>query len=388
MNKFDMINDLLAETTKMVVKDEKSWLSFLDTSSYMFKYDFADQLLIYAQKPDAKACATFDYWNNRMKRWIKKGAKGIALIDDSKKYSSLRYVFDIADTRSPQHQNLKLWAINESMYDAVIESLSNSYGILKNKQDLGSAYLSLAHMFVKDNGDDYLEQIIKYNQNSSFENMEVFEIKKVFIKILENSIAYCLMRRSDIDPIFYFEKGDFDAISLFDTFDVIGVLGTANKDLTDVALSEIGRVVRKLIQSENRTFVQSKEISQNIDDGDNEGSVIYEGSHIQSSRGLSVSNLKIGNEENPLGKYAMLRMNYLKTNQPAHLFALRASNTLNKHLKEVEEQAQAKMEKMMEQMLVKHPAPNKETYQMEWVQHMNNLKVQVEEIILKEIIYN
>ena len=289
MNKFDMINDLLAETTKMVVKDEKSWLSFLDTSSYMFKYDFADQLLIYAQKPDAKACATFDYWNNRMKRWIKKGAKGIALIDDSKKYSSLRYVFDIADTRSPQHQNLKLWAINESMYDAVIESLSNSYGILKNKQDLGSAYLSLAHMFVKDNGDDYLDQIIKYNQNSSFENMEVFEIKKVFIKILENSIAYCLMRRSDIDPIFYFEKGDFDAISLFDTFDVIGVLGTANKDLTDVALSEIGRVVRKLIQSENRTFAQSKEISQNIDDGDNEGSVIYEGSHIQSSRGLSVS---------------------------------------------------------------------------------------------------
>ena len=284
-----MINDLLAETTKMVVKDEKSWLSFLDTSSYMFKYDFADQLLIYAQKPDAKACATFDYWNNRMKRWIKKGAKGIALIDDSKKYSSLRYVFDIADTRSPQHQNLKLWAINESMYDAVIESLSNSYGILKNKQDLGSAYLSLAHMFVKDNGDDYLEQIIKYNQNSSFENMEVFEIKKVFIKILENSIAYCLMRRSDIDPIFYFEKGDFDAISLFDTFDVIGVLGTANKDLTDVALSEIGRVVRKLIQSENRTFAQSKEISQNKDDIDNEGSVIYEGNHIQSGRGLPVS---------------------------------------------------------------------------------------------------
>ena len=284
-----MINDLLAETSKTVVKDEKSWLSFLDTSSYMFKYDFADQLLIYAQKPNAKACATFDYWNNRMKRWIKKGAKGIALIDDSKKYSSLRYVFDIADTRSPQHQNLKLWAINESMYDAVIESLSNSYGILKNKQDLGSAYLSLAHMFVKDNGDDYLDQIIKYNQNSSFENMEVFEIKKVFIRILENSIAYCLMRRSDIDPIFYFEKGDFDAISLFDTFDVIGVLGTANKDLTDMALSEIGLVVRKLIQSENRTFAQSKETSQNKDDDDNEGGVIYEGNHIQSSRGLPVS---------------------------------------------------------------------------------------------------
>ena len=316
MNKFDMINDLLAETTKMVVKDEKSWLSFLDTSSYMFKYDFADQLLIYAQKPDAKACATFDYWNNRMKRWIKKGAKGIALIDDSKKYSSLRYVFDIADTRSLQRQNLKLWAINESMYDAVIESLSNSYGILKNKQDLGSAYLSLAHMFVKDNGDDYLDQIIKYNQNSSFENMEVFEIKKVFIKILENSIAYCLMRRSDIDPIFYFEKGDFDAISLFDTFDVIGVLGTANKDLTDVALSEIGRVVRKLIQSENRTFAQSKEISQNIDDGDNEGSVIYEGSHIQSSRGLSVSKSQDRERGKSIGEICNVE-NELPQNQSA-----------------------------------------------------------------------
>ncbi|QUN13127.1 TnpV protein [Clostridium sp. C1] len=99
-------------------------------------------------------------------------------------------------------------------------------------------------------------------------------------------------------------------------------------------------------------------------------------------------NLKIGNEENPLGKYAMLRMNYLKTNQPAHLFALRASNTLNKHLKEVEEQAQAKMEKMMEQMLVKHPAPSKEKNSMQWVQHMNILKAQIEEVILQEIIYN
>ena len=289
VNKFDMINDLLAETTKMVVKDEKSWLSFLDTSSYMFKYDFADQLLIYAQKPDAKTCATFDYWNNRMKRWIKKGAKGIALIDDSKKYSSLRYVFDIADTRSPQHQNLKLWTIDESMHSDMIVSLSHMYDILEDEHDLGNAYLLLAQRLVEDNGNDYLDQIIKYHQDSSFEGMEVFEIKKIFENILENSIAYCLMRRSDIDPGFYFEKGEFDAISLFDTFDVIGVLGTANKDLTDMALSEIGRMARELIKSENRTFAQSKETSQNKDKDDNEGSVIHEGNHIQSGRGLPVS---------------------------------------------------------------------------------------------------
>lgn len=288
MNKLDTINDLLAETSKAVVNDEKSWLSFLDTACYLFKYSFANQILIYAQKPNARACASFDYWNERMNRWIKKGAKGIALIDDTKRYSSLRYVFDISDTRSRHHQELKLWSISESMHDDVIESLSYIYEGLENEHDLGNTYLSIAHMLVEDNSSDYLKQVMKYHQSSYFEGMEEFEIRKIFENILENSLAYCLMKRCDIETSFYFEKGDFDSISLFDTFDVIGILGTANREISDMALSEIGKIARELMKTQNRTFVQRKNIFHNEDE-EKERSIAYERDHIQSGRGLSVS---------------------------------------------------------------------------------------------------
>jgi N12 class adenine-specific DNA methylase len=288
VNKFEMINDLLAKTSKAVVKDEKSWLSFLDTASYMFKYNFTDQILIYAQRPDARACAEFDYWNERMNRWINKGAKGIALIDDTKRYSSLRYVFDISDTRSPYHQELKLWSISDSMHGDVIESLSNIYDGLDNEHDLGNTYLSIAHMLVEDNSSDYFQQIVKYHQDSSFEGLEEFEIRKIFENILENSLAYCFMKRSNVEPSFYFDEGDFDTISLFDTFDMIGILGTANREISDMALSEIGKIARELMKAQNRTFVQRKNIFHNEDE-EKERSITHERNHIQSGRGLSVS---------------------------------------------------------------------------------------------------
>lgn len=315
MNKFDMISDLLAKTSKAVVKDEKSWLSFLDTASYMFKYSFANQILIYAQKSNARACASFDYWNERMNRWIRKGAKGIALIDDTKRYSSLRYVFDISDTRSPHNQELKLWSINESMYDDVIESLSYIYDGLENEHDLGNAYLLIAHMLVEDNSSDYLQQMMKYHQNSSFEGMEEFEIKKIFESTLENSLAYCMMKRCDIETSFYFEEGDFDSISLFDTFDVIGILGTANKEISDMALTEIGKIARELMKAQNRTFVQRKNIFHNEDE-EKERSVTHERDHVQSGRGLSVSKPQDTKRKETVRKIRHDE-NELSQNQPA-----------------------------------------------------------------------
>ena len=315
MNKFDYIHELLADTSKAVVKDEKSWLSFLDTASYMFKYSFSDQLLIYAQRPDAKACAEFEYWNEKMNRWINKGAKGIALIDDTGRFSRLRYVFDITDTRSSYNQELKLWSINESMYDDVIQSLSDTYDFLKNEQDLGHVYLLLAHMFVEENMSDYLQQITKYNHNSSFEDMEEFEIKTICEGVLENSIAYCLMKRSNIQTSFYFEEGDFDGISFFDTFDMIGVLGTANKDLTDMALTEIGKIARELMKVQNRTFVQKENIFHNEDDK-KERSVTHERNQLHPSRRLSVSKSQDTKREQGTGQIRFDE-NELSQNQSA-----------------------------------------------------------------------
>lgn len=300
MNKFDTMNTLLAETSKVVVKNEKSWLSFLNTSSYMFKYNFADQLLIYAQRPHARACATFQYWNERLNRWIKKGAKGIALIDDTKEYPSLRYVFDSMDTKSFQNQQLIIWSINESMYEDIIESLKDIYDLSIDTHDLGNVYLSLAHTIVEDNSDYYIEQMVKYHQNSCFDDMETFEIKRIFENILENSLAYCLMKRSDIEPLFYFEEGDFENISLFDTFDVIGILGTAHKEMSDMVLTEIGKVVRELMKSQNHTFVKRKDIIHNEDE--KERGMTYERNHIPSDRGLSISQSQDIRREDTIGK--------------------------------------------------------------------------------------
>ena len=111
MNKLDTLYELLEKSCHDIIQSEESWLSFLKTSGYLYNFNFTNQLLIYQQRPDAKACTDFETWNNRMNRWIKKGSKGIALIDDDGRYTKIRYVFDIADTRSPRNRELHLWSV-------------------------------------------------------------------------------------------------------------------------------------------------------------------------------------------------------------------------------------------------------------------------------------
>ena len=300
MNKLDTVNELLAETSQLVNKNENSWLSFLDTACYMYKYNFADQLLIFAQRPDAKACASFDAWNQRMNRWIKKGAKGIALLDDSGAEEKLRYVFDISDTFSPQHRKLSLWDVEENMHEDIIESLANLYK-MDTIQDLGLFYQKLAHLMIEDNLNDYLTQLVKYSKNSYYESLEETEIKNDFAILLENSTAYCLMKRSGIDTPFYFDEGDFDVISYFNTYDLLGILGTANRDIVNILLSEIGQLTRELMKSQNRTFAKRSNIIQN-ELVETERNDQNERTHIQSGRGFSNAESQSGKPKAAIGE--------------------------------------------------------------------------------------
>lgn len=289
--KYELICQLLEEESFKITSASDKWINFLDTVTWMYKYTFTDQILIYAQKPNARACAEFDVWNSKFHRWINKGAKGIALIDDTGKYGRLRYVFDISDTRSSNNRELRLWQVNEAMHDDVIEALNNQYDWYGNENDFGETLIATAHLIVEENSIDYLKQALRYKDNSAFDGLSDEEIIHDFKLILENSLAYTLLKRCDVDTSFYLNGDDFIAISQFNTLDMIGILGTAHRDMAEMVLSEIGKVARECMRNEIRTFAeQSKKednVSENTERRNDDGQ-----DYLQSSRGLPNTELE------------------------------------------------------------------------------------------------
>lgn len=291
--KYELICQLLKEESFNITSSSVRWIEFLDTAAWMYKYSFTDQILIYAQKPNAHACAEFDVWNSKFHRWINKGAKGIALIDDSNQYSRLRYVFDISDTRSSYNRELKLWQVNETMHVDVIEALCNQYDWYGSKSDFGETIMAIAHLLVEENSIDYLKQVFRYKFNSAFDGLSDEEITHDYKLILENSLAYTLMKRCDVDTSFYLDEDDFNAISQFNTLDMIGILGTAQRDMAEMVLSEIGKVARECMRNEIRTFAENAKKEDNVRE-DSERSHDDEQDNLHTSRRLS--NTKLENE--------------------------------------------------------------------------------------------
>ena len=288
MNKLDYIYDLLNETSKSVVKDEDTWMSFLNTISWLYKYSLQDQLLIHAQKPEATACTSFENWNQKYHRWINKGAKGIALIDDSAVRTKLRYVFDISDTHTNYSKPLKSWTISEDMHEQMIDGLTAYYNLGKNVLDLGEVYKDIAKTMVEDNLEDYTQQIIKYKSDSGLDFLSEYEVKNELIKIVENSILYTMLRRSHINTDFYIDKDDFINVSLFNNTDVFILLGQSVHDINELCLDIISKTTRNIIIDNNRTFVnEAKEVDNRI--VKSEGGVADEQYQLQSSGRLPVS---------------------------------------------------------------------------------------------------
>ena len=166
MNKFEYISSLLEETSQKITYDGKNWMRFLDTTSYMFKYSFTDQILIHAQRPDAIVCASFDTWNDKMGRWIKKGSKGIALIQETRYGYGLRYVFDVSDTESNK-KPIRTWSIDESMHDVLIEHLSNEFKLDIKSTNLAEVLTHISKQLVEGSYSDYLIQLNRFIDDSS-----------------------------------------------------------------------------------------------------------------------------------------------------------------------------------------------------------------------------
>ena len=306
-NKYQLINEMARETLKDITSKPENWIKFLDTASSNYKYDFNEQVLIYAQKPDATACAEIDIWNRRLKRWVTKGAKGIALISLQNGRNILRHVFDISDTYSGINKELKLWEVKESYHNGIIETLENSFGDLVIKADLSEAIYSATQNLVEDNFNDYLRELKEVVKYSSLKDLKENDVDAAFITLLINSITYMVMKRCGLDPSAKFSADTFNQITIFDTRQVISRLGAAISDIAEQELREIYSTViniEKSINNKNYTFEKNKNKEYDEDRNNIERrNKNYDRSNIQTNGRLSSTSTSITkNEESTTGK--------------------------------------------------------------------------------------
>ena len=257
--KIQFISELSSATYKKL-PDYKNWTAFLRSAAWQYKYPFADQLMIYAQRPDATACANISVWNNKLHRWVNKGAKGIALPHRSGNRTYLDYVFDISDTNSFYGNDVTLWQYQTKHADAIIETLENTFGELENKTGIIGAVFSAAHNAVEDSKADYISEI-KYARKDSFlEELDSINIDVEFQKTAENSVAYMILERMGIDVADYLNFDDFLYIMDFNTPATLTLLGNAVSSISEQALREIAATIRAENQKEK---ISQKKFAEN-----------------------------------------------------------------------------------------------------------------------------
>ena len=257
--KLDSIVELAAQKTREISANSGNYMAFLTTAAHNFKYNFRDQLLIYAQKPDATACAQIDFWNKHG-RYVNQGTRGIALLVDTDRGYKLRYVFDMSDTNSRQGRTIPIWKMEPRYEDAVIEALENSYGEFPDRSGLAACLLETAKVIVEDNFGDYLTELRGIKEGSLLEELDDLSTETWFRGLVESSVAFIMLTRCGIDPMDYFSGEDFAHVYDFDTPETLSILGGAVSDIAEMPLREIASTVLSLYraeQRENRTFAQT-----------------------------------------------------------------------------------------------------------------------------------
>lgn len=291
------ITELYIETIKDVGKNADNWISFLKRASYNYKYKFDEQILIYAQKPDAVACAETTIWNKKLKRWVNKGAKGIALITEKEGELGLRFVFDVSDTNSNVYgRKLKLWKVEEKYTEDIIEALEDRFGTMEDKSNLPFAIISTVYNHIVDNMQDYLEELKNVTTNSKLEKLRQEELENSFLEILIYSTIAVTMSRCGLDVNEYIRKDCFKEIENFNTFETMSILGTATRDFSKEILLEISKTVINLEKQEKNKNYTFEKLKQNIYNKENEKGSVENENNLQSERELS--NTRLDNREN------------------------------------------------------------------------------------------
>ena len=239
--------ELFKDTQKDVVNSVYNWVDYLQTASRLYKYSFDDQLLIYAQKPTATACANMELWNNKMNRWVKSGSKGIALLRRSNsKKPRLEYVFDLSDTREVQGAKKPyLWEMKEDFTAPIIHKLSQMYGDIPIDIDFGDSIMELCARATGEHYHEFLSDLAYDLDNSFLEGLDELNLDVVFRNAITASVQYMVLTRCGIEPSIYLEDEDFRVITEFNTGEVLSHLGDAINRVSSEVLISIGDVARK-----------------------------------------------------------------------------------------------------------------------------------------------
>ena len=241
---------LAQRTANGLTRYWESWTDYLTTASRLYKYPFADQLMIYAQRPDATACADFDIWNNRMNRYVRRGAKGIALLDESSGFPRLHYVFDVSDTGVRRNsRDPERWEMNDDLFKPVSEMLTAEYGI--SHERLSQQLVNIAEKLVNDYWDNNSGDILNIVDGSFFDDYDSSGKELQFKAAATMSVTYTLLERCGFEPEGYFDKDDFQAIHTFSTPDAVYALGAATSDISREVLRKIERTVKTTTRRRN-----------------------------------------------------------------------------------------------------------------------------------------
>ena len=258
MSKLQDIRDLAQEHAVSVSGSPRDWMDYMDTASRLYRYSFSDQLLIHAQHPEATACASLELWNEKMFRWVNRGARGIALLDETGQHTRLRYVFDISDThmvaggRSPY-----LWQMQEHQREEILTHLAEVYALEeKDTATLQDALMAVAREMVGDNLEEYLDGLEYAVEDTYLEDLDEVTIRSDFRQLATDSVYYMLSRRCGLDPMELLEEEDFMHITDYNRLSVLTFLGNAASQLSESILIDIGRTVHKISLEEARKEVE------------------------------------------------------------------------------------------------------------------------------------
>ena len=262
--KYDLISELYRRTAHAVVSDVENWQAFLRCACRNYRLRFDEQLLIYAQRPDATAVLEIERWNDKFGRWVNRGAKGIAVFEDAdRSRQRLTHYFDISDTHASRYSRpVPIWEMKPEYTDDVIESLENTFGELENRESLADAVLSAAKNAVEDNIPDYLGDLMYAADDSFLYGLSEDMITAMYKKAVTNSVAYMMMARLGIDTEPFFEAEDFSVITNFNTPETLNALGIASSDIAEMGLGEISRTVLAL-ERQNRIIADREKSEYN-----------------------------------------------------------------------------------------------------------------------------
>lgn len=247
-NTFEHIRKLYNNTCEDIVRSPTVWQNFLGSACYNFRLPFDEQLLIYAQRPDAKAVLSFNSWNNRFNRMVNRGAKGIAVVDDSTDNPRLKYYFDISDTSERENSKpVPVWEYQDSFKDDVIKTLQNTYDIASD--DIYKAIWETSKVLVEDNINDYNADLVMCKNDSFLEELSKDMCESVLRLALQNSVAYMIMARLNLDVDGYFDNESFEGVMSFNTPLTVSILGNATSSIAEMGLSEISKTVLSVIRT-------------------------------------------------------------------------------------------------------------------------------------------